>query len=262
MNKIQDGENPRVNEKIPGDVRVLIVDTNYIVEEPHFSRVYADWHIIVPSLVIQEIDSFKKQGGMLGHNAREFTRFLGGLMQTGNLRDGVLIDNGAVVRVVADHRDCLDADEQMLKIAWDCTHPEHGVTPLAPEVWLATLDMNLRVLAHIDGIKSFELDTDNNVSTDIEVLNIRPHPNTSSDDDTADVYFCELKMYGSIRFTNLGIKLRQGRYTHYFLPKRQQTHIYSFDPPVTYQIGAACEAAIHNYLLGRKMESRIPKDIS
>jgi len=235
------------------DTKIIIVDTNYIVEEPNFSRVYAGWYIVIPSLVIQEIDSFKKQGGMLGHNAREFTRFLGDLMQRGNLAQGVGIENGAVVSVEANHRDCLDADEQMLKIAKDYVDK-------TPEVWLATLDMNLRVLAHIDGIKSFELDGTDNVSTDIEVLNIRPHPNASGE-ETNDVYFCELKMYGSIRFTNLGIKLRQGRYTHYFLPKRQHVHLYSFDPPVTYQIGAACEAAIHNYLLGRKMEGMvIPED--
>lgn len=232
--------------------KILIADTNYIVEEPNFSQVYESWHIIIPSLVIQEIDSFKKQGGMLGHNAREFTRFLGGLMVKGNLAEGVELSNKAVVSVIANHRDCLDADEQMLKIASDCI--QH-----TPEVWMATLDMNLRVLAHIDGVRSFELDTDDNIQTDIEVLNIRPHPNAGdmADNETNDVYFCELKVYGCIRFTNLGIKLRQGRYNHYFLPKRLKAHLYSFEPPVTYQIGAAIEAAIHNYLLGRKMEAQV-----
>lgn len=89
-----------VNKVSNNKGRIYLLDTNVLVYDPHAFFAFADTEIALPSVVLEELDSFKREGTDRGRNTREAVRVLDGLRDKGSLKDGVKLDNGSVLRVV------------------------------------------------------------------------------------------------------------------------------------------------------------------
>lgn len=59
----------------------FVLDTNIILKEPNILNLLPDSRVIIPSVVLQELDSKKTADGELGRNARVFVRMLDKLYQ-------------------------------------------------------------------------------------------------------------------------------------------------------------------------------------
>ncbi len=79
--------------------KAFILDTNVLLFDPlAFGRLGAN-DIIIPMVVIEEIDRFKREMSENGRNARQFTRLIDDMRKDGELSKGVKLANGAVLSV-------------------------------------------------------------------------------------------------------------------------------------------------------------------
>jgi PhoH-like ATPase len=70
-------------------VRHFVVDTNVLLHDPSALFVFQEHEVIIPIVVIEELDRFKRDEGDRGRNARECIRHLDRLRKMGRLADGV-----------------------------------------------------------------------------------------------------------------------------------------------------------------------------
>lgn len=72
--------------------KIYVLDTNVILHDPSAILKFEDRDVVIPMMVISELDEKKNGKGEVAYNAREAFRILKGLRDKGNLMDGV--DNG------------------------------------------------------------------------------------------------------------------------------------------------------------------------
>src|SRR3954470_18937466 len=86
----------------------FVVDTNVLLHNPNALFLFKDNEVVIPFDVIEELDKFKTGTDDLGRNARTAIRHLDHLRQSGNLAEGVAIEQtGGRLRVI------LEEDQQL-----------------------------------------------------------------------------------------------------------------------------------------------------
>jgi PhoH-like ATPase len=83
-----------------GKKKFFILDTNVLVYDPSAIFEFADAEIGLPSIVLEELDNFKREGTDRGRSARQAIRLLDQLRSKGSLQQGVKLDNGSILRVL------------------------------------------------------------------------------------------------------------------------------------------------------------------
>jgi PhoH-like ATPase len=77
-----------------------ILDTNVLLTDPIAFLKFPFQKVIIPTVVIQEIDSKKRLMDELGKNARFFCKLIDEYAQQGSLTDGVSLENGSILYVM------------------------------------------------------------------------------------------------------------------------------------------------------------------
>lgn len=72
-----------------GKAKHFVLDTNVLLHDPAALFVFQEHEVVIPVTVIEEIDTFKRDAGDRGRNAREVIRHLDRLRQMGKLVQGV-----------------------------------------------------------------------------------------------------------------------------------------------------------------------------
>lgn len=80
--------------------KIYLLDTNVLVYDPGALYSFDGATVGIPAIVLEELDNFKREGTDRGRSAREIIRLLDKERTRGSLKDGVHLDNGAVLRVV------------------------------------------------------------------------------------------------------------------------------------------------------------------
>ncbi len=83
--------------------KTYVLDTNVLLQSPHAIESFGDNLIVIPEVVLEELDKFKKDAGELGANARYVARYLEGLRAKGRLNEGVELENGGTLKVEMNH---------------------------------------------------------------------------------------------------------------------------------------------------------------
>jgi len=143
----------------------FILDTNVLLHDSQSLLSFQDNEVIIPLVVIEEMDKFKKDGGETGRNARQVARVLDALRLRGILTNGgVTLDNGGLLRVVLSG--CADfellpaelrsptVDNQILALSL------HENQRQGSPVVVVTKDINLRIKAHAVGLNTEDYETD------------------------------------------------------------------------------------------------------
>ncbi len=89
----------------PTSRKYFVLDTNVLLHNPESISSFADNIIVLPMTVIEELDNFKRHNDELGRSARQVIRQLDRLREGGNLRDGVLMENGGTLKITVEERD-------------------------------------------------------------------------------------------------------------------------------------------------------------
>lgn len=85
--------------------KIYVLDTNVLLVDPNAIYSFGDNDIIIPSVVLQELDSKKKLMDELGRNARYVSKQLDKLRAIGKLHEGVQLPNGGKLTVIAPPTD-------------------------------------------------------------------------------------------------------------------------------------------------------------
>lgn len=131
--------------------KTFVLDTNVILIDPLAINKFGDNKIVIPLVVIEEVDRFKKDQNENGRNARHFSRIIDDLRSQGSLVDGVDLDGGGSLFLAVDTRTAIKSDVQMdlsvidnVILGTAIKRREEG-----EEVTLITKDINLRLKADV-----------------------------------------------------------------------------------------------------------------
>ena len=79
--------------------RTYVLDTNVLLYDPNALSVFEEHDLVLPIIVIEEIDRFKRDLNETGRNARMISRHLDALRAEGSFTDGVSLPRGGRLMV-------------------------------------------------------------------------------------------------------------------------------------------------------------------
>jgi PhoH-like ATPase len=79
--------------------KTYVLDTNVLMSDPNAIFSFAEHDVIIPMVVLEELDRHKSRLDEVGRNVRHVTRLLDGLREKGSLLDGVPLKEGGILRV-------------------------------------------------------------------------------------------------------------------------------------------------------------------
>lgn len=81
--------------------KTFVIDTNVLLHDPNALKNFHDNDVVIPLVVLEELDSLKRASNELGHNARDVIRYIDSLktLHQGDLGKGVKIPEGPTVRI-------------------------------------------------------------------------------------------------------------------------------------------------------------------
>lgn len=133
--------------------KTFVLDTNVLLQTPYALYSFEDNTIVIPEVVLEELDKFKKDNTELGANARHTARIIDGLRAKGNLNEGIVMDNGSTLRVELNYNNI------ELPKSWDATNNDNrilkvckGLQQKGENVYLVTKDIFERIKADIIGV--------------------------------------------------------------------------------------------------------------
>ncbi|MFA9557315.1 PhoH family protein [Evansella sp. AB-rgal1] len=151
-----------------------ILDTNVLLQDPLAIYSFEQNEVVIPAVVLEEVDSKKRNMDEIGRNARYVARLIDDLREKGKLHLGVPLPNGGSFRVELNHRSFSKMkdyffestnDNRILAVALNMSVEEEenesgiGVT-------LVSKDALLRVKADALGIHSEDFLSDRVVQYD------------------------------------------------------------------------------------------------
>lgn len=86
-------------EQVSEKKKTYVLDTNVLLSDPNSIFSFDEHNVIIPMIVLEELDRHKSRPDEVGRNARQVTRSLDGLRERGNLIDGVPLKDGGVLKV-------------------------------------------------------------------------------------------------------------------------------------------------------------------
>lgn len=138
-------------------IKHFILDTNVLLDDPEAIHKFHENVVVIPSVLLEEVDKFKKETSERGYNAREVDRKLHDLLLTDLISDvneeggklKVLLINKSILDYVADN--FVEYSNDNVIIASALKYMEEN-----DNVILVSNDVNLRVRANILGCKTQE----------------------------------------------------------------------------------------------------------
>jgi len=130
--------------------KTFVLDTNVLLQTPFAIDSFGENNVVIPEVVIEELDNFKKENSELGANARHAGRILDELRKKGNLNKGIDLDNGGYLRVEMNYNnvelpkswDSRNNDNRILKVC-------KGLMKDGENVFLVTKDVFERIKADV-----------------------------------------------------------------------------------------------------------------
>ena len=142
-------------------IKIYVLDTNVLIQSPDAIFSFMENRVILPLVVIEELDGLKKADGEKGLNARDVIRSLENLRLKGDLLEGVSLEGGGSLRIepncsdiklpedLPDHK----PDNRLLQVCLGIKEDVKGDGDIE-EVVLVTKDLLLRMKAGVLGIIS------------------------------------------------------------------------------------------------------------
>ena len=138
--------------------KVFILDTSVLLYDMKAIHSFPNCEIILPLIVLDELDRFKDRSGLIGESARYVNRFLDNLRSDGRLDQGVDVgSSGQSIRILIEnpgdesgHSYGLDVDYGDNKIIMSALRIKREQPKI--NVRVITKDINLRVKCDALGI--------------------------------------------------------------------------------------------------------------
>jgi len=152
--------------------KLFVIDTNVLLYDKASIHSFPENDVVIPIVVLDELDRFKDKTGVVGEAARYVNRYLDDLREEGNLHEGVKIrNNDQTIRVELNGFDKIpqfleksSADNQIIACALYTkkNNPDRKTV-------VVTKDINFRVKCDALGIKAEDYYRDRVLESDDEM---------------------------------------------------------------------------------------------
>lgn len=140
--------------------KIYVLDTNVLLQDPRSIYTFENNEVLIPSVVLEEVDSKKRNMDEIGRNAREVSRIMDKLRVQGKLHEGVRLESGGILRVELNHKSFTKLEEVFLERTNDNRilavalnlHLEQSDKKTGREVILVSKDMLMRIKADSLGL--------------------------------------------------------------------------------------------------------------
>lgn len=136
--------------------KYFILDTNVLIHNPMAIYSFADNNVIIPFVVIEELDRFKSHSDKKGMHARQVLREIDSLVKKGALDKGAKMKNGGTLKIdigvkkeLIPNVDPSLNDNKILGAAWHAKKK-------GEQVFFVSKDVNARIKAFALGIKAVD----------------------------------------------------------------------------------------------------------
>ncbi len=151
-------ESPALNEK-----KIFVLDTNVLLHDPQAICKFHEHDIIIPLVVIEEMDDQKRRQDEVGRNARQVARLFDQMRKQGKLHEGIPSAGGGTIRVELSEESINlpeellygKSDNRILGVALNYKHKHSDRT-----VVLVTKDTYLRIKADAIDVLAEDYKTD------------------------------------------------------------------------------------------------------
>jgi len=142
--------------------KYYVVDTNVLLHSPNALYAFNEHTVVIPEVVIEELDRFKKESTERGANSRHVSRIIDNMRTQGNLLEGVLLnDNGGTLILESNHTatnmpiywENDKADNRILQVC-------KGLAESGQHTILVSRDTNMRVKSSILKIQAEDFRND------------------------------------------------------------------------------------------------------
>ncbi|WP_338555660.1 PhoH family protein [Paenibacillus sp. KS-LC4] len=99
--------------------KIFVLDTNVLLHDPQAIFAFGDNEVIIPAVVLEEIDSKKRLADELGRNARSISRTLDKMREQGRLHEGIPLPGGGILKVELNHRSFVRVQEMFGEMSND-----------------------------------------------------------------------------------------------------------------------------------------------
>jgi len=229
MAKKSDSKSKSSNER--SNVKIFVLDTNILLHDFRAIYNFAENDIVIPIIVLEELDKFKKGSDQINFNAREFVRELDKLTDDDLFVTGVKLGDGRGTLLI-DTNSSIDG---RVREAFSERIPDHIIlntteryTVKFPErrVVLVSKDVNLRMKAKSLGIHSEDYENDKVENIDFFEEGIKV---ISGVNDALIVKLYEDKKGEGLPFTDF--KIKQPESHDYFIMKSDKGSVVCYYNP-------------------------------
>lgn len=142
--------------------KTYVIDTNVFIQAPYAVECFEDNDVVIPLVVVEELDGLKKADGDKGASARATVRSLESYRSLGNLLEGITLSKGGTLRIEKNYVNVQltedlpenKPDNRILKVCKGLADATET------QVVLVTKDLVLRLKAQIIGIKAEDFTTE------------------------------------------------------------------------------------------------------
>ena len=149
-----------------GERKIFVLDTNVLIHNPRAMFSFKNNIVVIPIIVIEEIDNFKKGLDEKGRNARQIGRYLDKLRSEGSLRNGVHLQTDGYI-VVDSAQWMFDDDQKVKSFLRKSNDNQIIATGLyyhnkfdKNKVYLISKDANVRIKADAVGLLAQNYETE------------------------------------------------------------------------------------------------------
>lgn len=196
--------------------KIFVLDTNVLLHDPRSIFAFKEHEVIIPAVVLEEIDSKKRNPDEIGRNARGVSRLLDQLREHDHLHNGVPLDNGGILKVELNHKSFTKVQEMFGEITNDNRiiavasnyYLEEQEKPTPRTVVLVSKDVLVRIKADVLGIPTQDYQENRSFGFDelyTGYTTVKVHP------ATIDQFYS----YRSLNVTDLNLDFQP--YAHEFI---------------------------------------------
>ena len=85
--------------------KIYVLDTNVLIQASYALKCFEDNEVVLPLVVLEELDTHKRDEGERGANVREAIRMIEQIREQGDLTKGIRMDNGGMLRIEKNFKD-------------------------------------------------------------------------------------------------------------------------------------------------------------
>ena len=84
--------------------KIYVLDTNVLLQDPYSIYSFEENEVVIPAVVLEEVDSKKRNLDEVGRNARQVSKLIDHLRQSGKLHEKIALHNGGSLRIELNHK--------------------------------------------------------------------------------------------------------------------------------------------------------------